>query len=551
MGKYFLDTRVKRYIKPKYTIETFFEEMNRRRADYVVLRWFENLPNIEPGEDIDLLLDGRDLEKVRDLFWPFEKGTRVDLYTDDGICHYNGVPYYPLRVARQILEAKVVGNCAIFTPDPESYFLSLAYHAVYHKNEKSGIPLKGQLFLGQKAGKPDHPYGEILGKLARKIGLEVEISLERLDSLLREKGWAPSGEILKGLCMAFPESRWLDVLSMASVHSQGAERHSVEMASEALLRLYRENLLEEARLGPDHPGLTEVLDRLSVEYERLGRQEESERVSRRVLRIWEEAFVPEYGWRHVLSDLFGGELTKVRPSPKFRDEDVLELTPELLLGTGDNRSCYAHPKEPSQCVKVDKPWNEGFHNTRRKRVKKALMPWLADFSSNREEARFYRTKALHLGEGFYRHAPRCYGIVTTNLGPGLVFERIRNADGTYAESLETYVRKHPDQLDLLVALVDRFLAFLDGSGLSLFVWDYRNLYVRCSGEKHPESLVAVDWKSEGRPNNDLPLTSIFTRLASWKMGRDAGALKGEIRLAVSRKTEPDPKENLLFDDEKT
>ena len=73
---------------------------------------------------------------------------------------------------------------------------------------------------------------------------------------------------------------------------------------------------------------------------------------------------------------------------------------------------------------------KGRYNTRRKRMKRVFMPWLADFSSNREEARFYWKKARRLGEIFYLYAPRCYGIVTTNLGPGLVFERIFNDDGT-------------------------------------------------------------------------------------------------------------------------
>lgn len=284
----------------------------------------------------------------------------------------------------------------------------------------------------------------------------------------------------------------------------------------------------ELRLGPNHPGLTETLDRLAAEYRRQGKEREAKRLSRRVLKIWEESFVPEYGWRHLLSDLFGGGLTKVRPSLKFREESVLELSPEHLLGTGDNRSCYAYPGDPSRCIKVDKPWNEGFHNTRRKRVKKALMPWLADFSSNREEARFYRTKALELGEEFYRHAPRCYGIVLTNLGPGLVFERIRNSDGSYAEPLGDFLRRFPEQAERLAELVDRFVADLWGNGLSLFIWDDRNLYVRCDDQQRADHLVAIDWKSEGRPNNDLPLTSIFPALAAWKMKKEARNLTKQI-----------------------
>jgi len=283
----------------------------------------------------------------------------------------------------------------------------------------------------------------------------------------------------------------------------------------------------ERRLGPNHPGLTEALDRLAAEYRRRGKEREAKRLSRRVLKIWEEAFVPEYGWRHLLSDLFGGGLTKVRPSLKFREEAVLQLTPEHLLGTGDNRSCYAYPGDPSRCIKVDKPWNEGFHNTRRKRVKKALMPWLADFSSNREEARFYRTKALELGEEFYRHAPRCYGIVLTNLGPGLVFERIRNSDGSYAMRLDQFVEIYPGSIQILSWLVEDLFSFLIEKELYLFTANPDNFFVQLK-DSIPARLVVIDWKTEGRTNSDLPIQKISKSIEKKKFIRKFRELKSWI-----------------------
>ena len=283
----------------------------------------------------------------------------------------------------------------------------------------------------------------------------------------------------------------------------------------------------ERRLGPNHPGLTETLDRLAAEYRRQGKEREAKRISRRVLKIWEESFVPEYGWRHLLSDLFGGGLTKVRPSLKFREESVLELSPEHLLGTGDNRSCYAYPGDPSRCIKVDKPWNEGFHNTRRKRVKKALMPWLADFSSNREEARFYRTKALELGEEFYRHAPRCYGIVLTNLGPGLVFERVRNSDGSYAMRLDQFVEICPGSIQILSWLVEDLFSFLIEKELYLFTANPDNFFVQLK-DSIPARLVVIDWKTEGRTNSDLPIQKISKSIERKKFIRKFRELKSWI-----------------------
>ena len=91
------------------------------------------------------------------------------------------------------------------------------------------------------------------------------------------------------------------------------------------------------------------------------------------------------------------------------------------------------------------------------------MPWLADFSSNREEARFYWKKARRLGEIFYLYAPRCYGIVTTNLGPGLVFERIFNDDGTKSLRLSLHLKRHPEDAEHVLELLKRTLSTSDGN----------------------------------------------------------------------------------------
>jgi hypothetical protein len=155
LGKYFRDSRVKRYIKPNFTIPEFFEEMNRRKVEYVVLRWFEEMPKIEPGEDLDLFLKGQDLQKVRNLFWPFRKRIQIDLYTVDGTCNYNGALYYPPKVSLEILRNRVAGNAGAFIPDPITYFLSLSYHAVYHKHEKSGLPFCRGCCI-EKGATPEH-----------------------------------------------------------------------------------------------------------------------------------------------------------------------------------------------------------------------------------------------------------------------------------------------------------------------------------------------------------------------------------------------------------
>lgn len=268
----------------------------------------------------------------------------------------------------------------------------------------------------------------------------------------------------------------------------------------------------EEHYGMHHPGLTDSLELLSKIYETNGRQKEAEMLYKRILKIWEETFVPEYGIIHFFSDLFGGTLTRTSPYSKFVEKDVIYLKQDLLLGTGDNRYCYEHPEDSTRCIKVDKPWNYGFHNSRQKRIKKAIMPWLADFSSNREEARFYWSRVNKIGDKFYLHGPHCFGIVQTNIGPGLVFERIRDTNGCYSERLDHYVQKNPEELGCLLSLVDKLRAFLLDHELYLFTSNPDNFLVQLRDGK-AYTIFVIDWKTEGRTNNDLPIYKIFKGMA--------------------------------------
>lgn len=291
----------------------------------------------------------------------------------------------------------------------------------------------------------------------------------------------------------------------------------------------------------DNPALTEVLIRLAEEHENEGRHEEAARTYLQVLDICDEIFAPCYGLRHFLSDLSGGNYVAGSSILRSGDGGGLLLTPDLLLGGGSNRSCYRHPDDSDRIIKVQKPWNEGTWRFRRRRIKKALMPWLADFSSNREEARFYWESLCRLGEVFYRHAPRCYGAVDTTLGPGLVFERIRDHAGNYSETLKLFVKTHPGEIEHVLFLLDDLLASLLEKEIALLDWSTPNLLVR----RDPvvgDRLVVIDWKSPNSPNDDLPLTLLSPYLARRKMIRHAKEISWWL---LDSSTRPEELDRLL------
>src|SRR5690606_28717378 len=95
---------------------------------YAVLRWFEDLPTIEPGEDLDVLVADEDVARFRELV-EAEPGTcPLDLYSVSGLpaSDYEDLAYYPPRIATQILDHAVVHQSGFSVPAPLDHLHSLA-----------------------------------------------------------------------------------------------------------------------------------------------------------------------------------------------------------------------------------------------------------------------------------------------------------------------------------------------------------------------------------------------------------------------------------------
>lgn len=194
----------RRYAHPE-GLRQLFETLNRRSSQYVVLRWFEGLPEEVDG-DIDFLVGDDDLSLFEALLNPEGEGIPCDLYSESGMpgYRYAGMPYFPAHLARRILSRRVILPGPLSVPCPEDHFLSLAYHAVYQKGLRSGLP------TSQRSGQPPlaamHDYHGTLAQLAEKLTLPVEISLEGLDAYLVANGWRPPARMLTRLAQHNP---WL------------------------------------------------------------------------------------------------------------------------------------------------------------------------------------------------------------------------------------------------------------------------------------------------------------------------------------------------------
>ncbi len=199
----------RRFTLPGIGAEELFERLNAAGVRYAILRWFETLPQVEEGEDIDILVEDDDLEKLSPFFQaaPGEGSLKCDIYSVTGRVdsHFEGLPYYEAKLAREILDNTVLFKGKYRVPDTKRHLLSLAYHAVFHKADFSGLPKRhGELPLTTRA--VDHDYADFIGRLAKEVGVKVDCSLEGLFAFLQGEGWVPTIDLVRKLSLRRP---WL------------------------------------------------------------------------------------------------------------------------------------------------------------------------------------------------------------------------------------------------------------------------------------------------------------------------------------------------------
>ena len=180
------------YLSPKINLADFFAELNRKEIKYSILRWFEEMNNLDLHEDIDLIVDDDDIEKVYPIISAQPGIIPFDIYSRSGLpgSDFRSLPYYSSALAEKAIHQAVLFNDKYKVPTWENYFYLLSYHAVFHKGENSGLYSK-KYKLAPKI-KPDHDYLLHLKNIISKTNLEIDdFTLEGLHTFLEKNGFAP------------------------------------------------------------------------------------------------------------------------------------------------------------------------------------------------------------------------------------------------------------------------------------------------------------------------------------------------------------------------
>lgn len=111
---------------------------------------------------------------------------------------------------------------------------------------------------------------------------------------------------------------------------------------------------------------------------------------------------------------------------------MLKLTNEI--GRGRNKICYEHPLDQNLIVKI---------NTKESmRVpKRLILLSLGRITRSAIEYEYLRYNDLinRYGSAILEIMPKCHGFVETNLGKGLVYERVNDGCGSISQSIPDYI----------------------------------------------------------------------------------------------------------------
>ena len=157
------------------------------------------------------------------------------------------------------------------------------------------------------------------------------------------------------------------------------------------------------------------------------------------------------------------------------------LSDKAPFAGGTERRCYVHPAEPDKCLKVINRETVEYRRTRH--VYRRLIP-VRFYDANIAD---YKTD-LYLrslgGADAYKHIPRCYGFVKTDLGDALCVQLMRGADGGIAPPLTERVRHGADAA--LKAAMEEYLDFLLNSYFSrhaAFPYNILSVKLSCGSER--------------------------------------------------------------------
>jgi len=194
---------------------------------------------------------------------------------------------------------------------------------------------------------------------------------------------------------------------------------------------------------------------------------------------------------------------------------MITLNDNLLLAKGSERACYNHPYDKTKLIKV-------------------LYHQKGKNNQNNIEKKYY--KILEEKEIRFTHISKYYGTVLTNLGEGLIFEKIVDYTGKISKSLRDVLKERKISICVENILLNELKSYL--LEYNIIFADPTSVNVLCQEfSKNNYKLIIVDGlgaKKDGIKFKLYNFSNIYVRykvLKQWNsFTLNIERIKSKIRL---------------------
>lgn len=156
----------------------------------------------------------------------------------------------------------------------------------------------------------------------------------------------------------------------------------------------------------------------------------------------------------------------------------VSLESATLLGSGNERFCYLHPDDEDKVIKIP-------HNKREK-------------SRHQNELEYQYMSYLQQHNADMSHIAACYGWIETDMGRGLVFQRVHDANGMDSITLNKALKESVLTVEEAKKLLEELRVYLEQNTI-LFV-DVGLDNILCQKQEDGSyKLVIIDGLGARRP----------------------------------------------------
>ena len=190
---------------------------------------------------------------------------------------------------------------------------------------------------------------------------------------------------------------------------------------------------------------------------------------------------------------------------------TIQLSDDLIIGTGRDRICYEHPTIKDQCIKVS----------------------ISSHKQSRREVRYF--SFLNKRNIDLSHVSVFLGKIKTNQGAGFCFELVRNTDENISLTLRENLEKQIFSVKEIQPKLEELKEYLINNGIC--IRDISPSNIICQNTNQGINLIIIDGVGNSNSN---PLTIRFTSLINsaiikaWKsLDRKLARIEESLNRTVS------------------